>query len=124
MPCYMQGFFLHKIYIYHKISLGDEMKKISFAALLTSFIISLSFIVGSTIENYGSIRYLVDSNHFVGNFIDFLVHFLVWYFILSNSLQKRKIGYLPRWNLPNCLLLLFQKSNGIHIKWCRECIKS
>ena len=78
----MQGFFLHKICIYHKISLGDEMKKISFAALLTSFIISLSFIIGSTIENYGSIRYLVDSNHFVGNFIDFLVHFLVWYFIV------------------------------------------
>lgn len=92
MPCYMQGFFLHKICIYHKISLGDEMKKISFAALLTSFIISLSFIVGSTIENYGSIRYLVDSNHFVGNFIDFLVHFIVWYFIIIAifKLLKRK----------------------------------
>ena len=89
----MQGFFLHKICIYHKISLGDEMKKISFAALLTSFIISLSFIIGSTIENYGSIRYLVDSNHFVGNFIDFLVHFLVWYFIVVAVFRilRRKI---------------------------------
>lgn len=58
------------------------MKKISISALLTSFIISLSLIVGEIIEKYGSIKYLLSKEYIYSNLISFLIYIIIFYIIV------------------------------------------
>ena len=59
------------------------MKKISIPILITSFIISLSLVVGNTIETFESIKYLFYKEYIISNIVDFIVHLVVWYLIIS-----------------------------------------